>query len=116
MISEAEGWFANLADEQRETAIALRRLVLASDARMREEFKWNQPCYSINSMICYIQKARTHLSIGFREGTRLSDPVGLLQGAGTQMRHVRLRNGEAVDPAIIAAFLAEAIAFDAEKK
>lgn len=113
MSTEVEDWFATLPDEQRETALILRELVRSSDGRIREELKWKQPCYSINSMVCYLQKARGHLSIGFREGARLTDPAGLLRGDGAQLRHIRIRNGDTVDRPALAAFLAEALKLDA---
>ncbi|HEY8948981.1 MAG TPA: DUF1801 domain-containing protein [Rhizomicrobium sp.] len=43
----------------------------------------------------YVNAFKAHASVGFFHGADLKDPVGLLEGAGKHMRHVKLRPGEA---------------------
>ena len=74
-------WFSNLTYEQREIAFQLRDLVLTNGENLRERLKWNQPCFYGSSMICYIQKAKRHISLGFGKGAELADPEGLLEAA-----------------------------------
>ncbi len=42
---------------------------------------------------CYVVGYAKHVNLGFCDGTRLSDPEGLLEGKGKTMRHVKLRPG-----------------------
>lgn len=112
MKSAIETWFHDLTDEQRKLATELRDIVLSQDARLREEFKWGQPCYYGNAMVCYLQKAKAHMSLGFGKGAALADPDGLLAGSGNRMRHVKLPVGAAADRERLAKLVKEAVALD----
>ena len=39
---------------------------------------------------CYIAPFGAHVNLGFNHGVRLSDPKGLLEGAGKEFRHVKI--------------------------
>ena len=49
-----------------------------------------------------------HVNVGFFPGSTLADPVGLLQGDGKYMRHVKLRPGTPVDRAALEALITAA--------
>lgn len=49
----------------------------------------------------YVNAFITHVNVGFFQGASLSDPVGLLEGNGKYMRHVKLRPGSAMNDAAI---------------
>ena len=58
----------------------------------------------------YIAVLGSHVNLGFYHGASLTDPSGLLEGSGRDLRHVKVRNvASAKDPAITA-LLREAIA------
>ena len=57
--------------------------------------------HRIKDAICYIGVIKDHVNLGFHRGTSLSDPNGLLEGDGKQMRHIKIRNmGDLLNPAI----------------
>lgn len=45
----------------------------------------------------YVNAFKVHVNVGFFRGAELPDPVGLLEGAGKFMRHVKLRPEKPVD-------------------
>lgn len=45
---------------------------------------------------CYIGVHRNHVNLGFYYGAELSDPEGLLEGTGKKLRHIKVRDDEAV--------------------
>ncbi|MEZ4223304.1 MAG: DUF1801 domain-containing protein [Polyangiaceae bacterium] len=45
----------------------------------------------------YVNAFKAHVNLGFFRGAELSDPDGLLEGAGKFMRHVKLRPERAID-------------------
>jgi len=45
----------------------------------------------------YVNAFRAHVNVGFFRGAEIADPVGLLEGTGRFMRHVKLRPDEDVD-------------------
>ena len=50
---------------------------------------------------CYIFPHAHHVNLGFMQGAALPDPKSLLQGAGTRLRHVKVRSlAEAANPAL----------------
>jgi len=56
----------------------------------------------------YVGAFTAHVSVGFFHGASLPDPVGLLEGSGRYMRHVKLRPGVAYDEAALDALIASA--------
>ena len=45
----------------------------------------------------YVNVFKSHTNVGFFYGAHLDDPAGLLEGAGRNMRHVKLRPGQEPD-------------------
>jgi hypothetical protein len=57
----------------------------------------------------YIGVQASHVNLGFYHGTSLSDPAGLLEGTGKELRHLKLRNVSEVKHPSVAALVREAI-------
>lgn len=112
MTSEADIWFDSLRKEQSVIACELRNLIQSADPGIVEELKWKQPCYSINRMFCYLQKAKTHVAIGFQRGSSLRDPDGVLEGTGPQMRHLRIPTDGRINHLLVQSLIENAIALD----
>jgi hypothetical protein len=49
------------------------------------------------------------VNLGFYHGTSLTDPAGLLEGTGKQLRHLKLRHVSEVKSPFVVALLREAI-------
>lgn len=45
----------------------------------------------------YVNAFKAHVNVGFFLGAEIADPLGLLEGDGKLMRHVKLRPESAVD-------------------
>lgn len=58
----------------------------------------------------YVDAFTAHVNIGFFHGAELSDPSGLLEGAGKHMRHVKLRSGDDADAAALTKLIQSAYA------
>jgi hypothetical protein len=54
-----------------------------------------------DAAFAYVNAFRAHVNVGFFLGAELADPVGLLEGTGKYMRHVKLRPGGDVDEAAL---------------
>lgn len=62
-----------------------------------------------DAAFAYIDAFTAHVNVGFFHGADLADPAGLLEGAGRQMRHVKVKpigtvNGAALTTLIEAAY------------
>ena len=58
----------------------------------------------------YIAVHGSHVNLGFYHGVSLPDPTGILQGAGEQLRHVKIQDVSSIKSAAISALLRAAIA------
>ncbi len=50
-----------------------------------------------DAAFAYVNAFKAHVNVGFFRGAELADPVGLLEGTGKYMRHVKLRPDGAID-------------------
>ena len=50
-----------------------------------------------DAAFAYVNAFKAHVNVGFFRGAELADPVGLLEGDGKFMRHVKLRPGRVFD-------------------
>lgn len=95
---QLEAWFDEAPDEQREMLTKTRSLIRSLGADDVEELKWGRACYSAGrALFCYLQGTSKHIALGFQHGASLTDPAGLLQGTGVEMRHVKLNPKKAPD-------------------
>ena len=73
----------------------------ACGADVRELLHDDQPTACVgDAAFAYVNTFTAHANVGFFVGPELPDPAGLLQGTGAFMRHVKLRPGRPVDPAL----------------
>ena len=88
--SSVEEWMSVLTPEHRRIAERLRRLVLDVDPSFRESIKWGNPVYSKRTDALYIANQTRYVQLGFFAGASLPDPLGLIEGTGKGMRHVKV--------------------------
>ena len=50
-----------------------------------------------DAALAYVNTFKSHVNVGFFSGAFLEDPLGLLEGSGKRMRHVRLEPGGEID-------------------
>ena len=83
--------------ELRKVVSALRNLVKETVPGTRETVNaWGVPTFESKDPFCFYMVGKHHVTFGFHFGTSLSDPEGLLEGTGKNIRHVKLRDVEAV--------------------
>jgi hypothetical protein len=58
----------------------------------------------------YVDTFKSHVNVGFYNGTSLEDPARLLTGSGKRMRHVKLVPGGAVNAQALGKLIAAAYA------
>ena len=85
-----DAYVAGLEDWQAEIVTSLRQIVRAAAPNAAESFKWAQPVYEENGPFAFIKAFRDHVNFGFWRGADFPDPLGILEGVGDRMRHVRL--------------------------
>ncbi|MBL8590500.1 MAG: DUF1801 domain-containing protein [Methylobacteriaceae bacterium] len=112
MSRSIDAWIAEAPEAQRSQLQRLRSLVIAAAPDAVESLKWGQPCFARKTLFCYLQRARTHVTLGFQKGALMSDPDKRLVGDGKLMRHVRFGRSETIDTKLCTALIEEALRVD----
>jgi Uncharacterized conserved protein len=110
-IAELGGWRGDMLAR-------LRRLILSADPDIVEEFKWNQPVWSRNGIICTGEAYKAAIKTTFPKGAALPDPAGLFNSSleGNARRAIDFREGENIDEAAFVALIRAAIAANSAGK
>ena len=89
----ADAWFASLDEDIAALAAELRALIQKAAPRAAECIKWGAPVYENGGLVCSLRKGTGYVALQFGPiGTSLKDPDGLLEGAGKNMRHVKIHS------------------------
>lgn len=93
-------------------AEGIREVIRAVAPGLRVEKKWGQPWYVGTDLVVLVGAFSHHVGVEFWRGTSLRDPSHLLEGAGKNLRHVKVRTtAEATAPALVQ-LLREAVQLD----
>lgn len=93
-----DAWFAYPHEELRRLAQPWFERMRACGPDVRELLHEGHPTACVeDAAFGYVGAFSAHVNVGFFHGAALADPVGLLQGAGKRMRHVKVRWGEPVN-------------------
>jgi hypothetical protein len=58
---------------------------------------------------CYIALFTSHVNLGFNRGAELPDPKKKLEGAGSQMRHIKIKHADDLERPELRAFVRAAL-------
>ena len=108
-------YIAGLEDWQQPIVFILREIVRKAAPDAKESVKWAQPVYEHQGPFAYIKAHKSTVNIGFWRGTELPDPKGILEGDGDRMKHLKLKSVRDIQPAIVTAFVKQAIKLNDDK-
>src|SRR5882672_10251867 len=114
LISER---IADLGDWRGKTLSAMRKLIKQADPDIVEEWKWMNPIWSHDGIICTGESYKTHVKLTFAKGASLEDPAGLFNSSldGNVRRAIDIHEGAKVDESAFKALVREAIALNRSK-
>ena len=101
-------------DWRAETVTTLRRVVDQAAPGTTSVIKWAQPVWESNGPFAYIKAFSQSVNIGFWRGVQLDAPAGTLVGEGDRMKHLTLREGDAIPADDLAGFVRQAVELNAE--
>jgi hypothetical protein len=103
---------ASLGDWRGPMLARLRALVLAADPGIVEEWKWNNPVWSHNGLICTGETYKKVVKMTFAKGASLPDPKRLFNSSldGNVRRAIDFHEGEAIDEEALKALVQAAVA------
>jgi hypothetical protein len=74
-------YIAELADWRGKSLARLRKLILAADHAIVEEWKWGTPVWSHQGNVVAVGIFQDHVKINFFKGAALPDPHGLFNAS-----------------------------------
>jgi hypothetical protein len=109
---------ADLGDWRGETLGRMRKLIKQADPGVVEEWKWMNPIWSHDGIICTGESYKNHVKLTFAKGASLKDPAGLFNSSldGNTRRAIDIRPGEEVDASAFKALVRQAVAVNSSAK
>lgn len=95
-----------------ETLARMRALVLQADRQITEEWKWSNPVWSHDGIVCTGEAYAKVVKLTFARGASVSDPARLFNSslAGNTRRAIDIHEGEVVDARAFKALVKAAVA------
>jgi hypothetical protein len=105
---------AELGDWRGGTLSRMRKLIKAADPDVVEEWKWMNPIWSHDGIICTGESYKNHVKLTFARGASLKDPARLFNSSldGNVRRAIDIHEGEEVDESAFKALVRQAVALN----
>ena len=105
---------AELGDWRAETLSRMRKLIREADPDVVEEWKWMNPVWSHDGIICTGETYKRAVKLTFAKGALLNDSAGLFNSSldGAVRRAIDIPEGEKVDGSAFKALVRQAVALN----
>jgi len=105
---------ADLGDWRGEMLSRLRALIKEADPEVTEEWKWSNPVWSHDGLICTGETYKKVVKTTFPKGASLPDPSGLFNSSleGKVRRAIDFHEGDKLDDAALKALIRAAVALN----
>ena len=109
---------AELGDWRGETLSRMRKLIKEADPDVVEEWKWTNPIWSHDGIICTGESYKSAVKLTFAKGASLKDPARLFNSSleGNARRAIDIHEGEEVDESAFKALVRQAVALNSSGK
>jgi len=109
---------AELGDWRGETLRRMRKLIKQADPDVVEEWKWMNPIWSHDGIICTGESYKKVVKLTFAKGAFLKDPARLFNSSldGNVRRAIDIHEGEAIDESAFKALVRQAVALNSSVK
>jgi hypothetical protein len=103
---------ADLGDWRGETLARMRKLIKEADPDIVEQWKWMNPVWSHDGIICTGESYKKAVKLTFAKGADLKDPARLFNSSleGNVRRAIDIHEGVQVDASAFKALVREAVA------
>jgi len=109
---------AELEDWRGETLDRMRTLIKQADPDVVEEWKWGNPVWSHDGIICTGESYKNAVKLTFAKGASLKDPARLFNSSldGNVRRAIDIHQGDDVDASAFKALVRQAVALNSSGK
>ena len=109
---------AELGDWRGKTLSRMRALIKEADPDVVEEWKWMNPIWSHDGIICTGESYKNVVKLTFAKGASLKDPARLFNSSldGNVRRAIDIHEGDEVDESAFKALVRQAVALNKSGK
>src|SRR2546430_5758547 len=109
---------AELGDWRGKTLARMRKLIKEADPDVVEEWKWENPIWSHDGILCTGEAYKKVVKLTFARGASLKDPARLFNSSleGNTRRAIDIHEGEEVDESAFKALVHQAVALNSSGK
>jgi hypothetical protein len=107
-----------LGDWRGETLGRMRKLIQEADRDVLEEWKWGNPVWSHDGILCTGESYKKAVKLTFAKGASLKDPARLFNSSleGNARRAIDIHEGGKVDASAFKALVRQAVALNSSRK
>ena len=107
----------DLGDWRGETLGRIRALIQEADPDVVEEWKWENPVWSHDGILCTGETYKQVVKMTFARGAALKDPAGLFNASleGNTRRAIDFREGEKINEKALKTLVRAAVALNKSK-
>lgn len=100
-----------LGDWRGETLARVRSLIKQADPEIVEEWKWRNPVWSHDGIVCTGEAYKDKVKMTFAKGASFEDPAGLFNSSlgGNTRRAIDIQEDEEIDEAALKDLVREAV-------
>jgi len=104
----------DLGDWRGEMLSRIRALIKEADPEVTEEWKWENPVWSHDGLICTGETYKKVVKMTFAKGASLKDPSGLFNSSleGNVRRAIDFHEGDKLDKVALKALIKAAVALN----
>lgn len=102
---DESAYIEQAADNQKPMLEKLRDLVHNAVSGTTETIKWGFPVFTLKKDYAYMRGSKKHITLGFYHPERIENPDNLLEGSGSQLRHIKIRTDKDINETQITAWL-----------
>ncbi|MGU3434994.1 DUF1801 domain-containing protein [Actinomycetes bacterium M1A6_2h] len=116
---EIDNLIATHPDWRGETLALARRVILAADSSITEDWKYmGSPTWEVDGILIVGDIFKKKVKLGFMYGASLDDPKGIFNGelGGKQRRSYELYEGDTIDEDALTGLVRAAIDFNKARK
>ncbi|HXI63255.1 MAG TPA: DUF1801 domain-containing protein [Gemmatimonadales bacterium] len=109
---------AELGDWRAETLSRMRKLIREADPDVVEDWKWMNPVWSHDGIVCTGETYKRAVKLTFAKGALPNDPARLFNSSldGNVRRAIDIPEGEKVDASAFKALVRQAVALNSSAK
>lgn len=101
MNKEVTKYIEEATEEQSELMKIIRAIIHEEVPEVVENFKWGRPVFSTETDFAYFKTTKNHLTFGLFKFDKIKDNTHLLEGSGKDMRHIKIKKVDDLQPEII---------------